>query len=359
MAHIVPLDKCDHRLAEMVGGKATGLGKLVRHGLRVPPGFAVTSHAYREFVSATGLDRQIRCLLLGADTVEAQIQASKRIRGLFEFHRLSPPLSEELAQACRWLGDSTPVAVRSSSVSEDAAEASFAGEHDTYLWVRGPDAVSSHVLRCWASLFSPEALAYFKHVNLPAEDAAMGVVVQAMVPAEAAGVMMTIDPVTGDPSQVSIEASYGLGLAVVGGEVTPDRFFVDKVTLETRARKVSPKPLAYRFLPEHGRVAVTEVPPEDQSRPCLTDNEVVEIAKLGILVERALGGAQDIEWAVGPNGVAGREVFLLQTRPETVWSQKARAPLTDHGSSIMDRIVANMRVPMRLTNVQAAPARRS
>ncbi len=356
MKYVVHLEECDSQLAEVVGGKAIGLGRLLQHGLRVPPGFAVTVHAYREFVAATGIDREIRRLLSGSATVEAQSEASTLIRRLFTMQPSHALLAEELKQALVSLGDSTPVAVRSSAISEDANEASFAGEHDTYLWVRGADSILAHVLSCWGSLFTPQALAYFDHVDIVPEDAAMAVVVQTMVPAEAAGVMMTLDPVNGDPSQVTIEGSYGLGLAVVGGEVTPDRFFVDKVTRDIRSRAISTKPVAYRFVEELGEVALTDVPAEDQSQPCLSSREVAELADLGVRVEAALGGAQDIEWAIGPPAPgddAGRDVFLLQARQETVWSRKPRPPLADPETSIMDRIVANMRMPMRL---KAAPA---
>lgn len=176
----------------------------------------------------------------------------------------------------------------------------------------------------------------------------MGVVVQMMVPAEAAGVMITIDPVSGDRSQISIEASYGLGLGVVGGEITPDRYEVDKVTLELRSRTIMPKQAAYRFDAEAGEVRFVDVPPELWGAPCLSDEEVVAIAELGKRVERALGGPQDVEWAIGPGPSGKREVFLLQARPETVWSRRPRGPLADPNEPILSRMLRNMSIPMRL-----------
>ena len=192
------------------------------------------------------------------------------------------------------------MAVRSSATAEDTAEASFAGEHDTYLWVRGAEAVLAHVGRCWASLFTARAVAYRARLGIGDDELAMGVVVQAMVPAEAAGVLLTLDPLNGDRSQVTIEAAYGLGTAVVEGEVTPDRFAVDKVTLELRSRSVGEKAYADRFDPAAGRVVRSEVPDALRARPCLDDAEVVELARLGKRIEQALGVAQDVEWAVGP-----------------------------------------------------------
>ncbi len=350
MEYILPLKDCHAHFSEVVGGKAMGLGSLLRQDLPVPAGFAVSTHAYREFVEATGIDRAIQKNLRHADTLESQREASERIRSLFEESELQDPLFDELTEAYRELGPqgSLPVAVRSSSVSEDAAEASFAGEHDTYLWVEGPEAVARNVLRCWSSLFTPQALSYFRQFELHPDETAMGVVVQTMVAAEAAGVMITIDPVTGDRSQISIEGSCGLGLSVVGGEVTPDRYFVDKVTLDIRARMISPKGIAYRFDPELGEVCRIEIPEVEQMRPCLTEEEVIQIAALGKQVERALGAPQDIEWALGPGVSGDREIYLLQTRPETVWRNKQAAPLSASPTSIMNRLVGNMSVPMRI-----------
>jgi pyruvate,water dikinase len=318
MSYVFPLDGCEPHVAAVVGGKAVGLGRLMREGLRVPPGFAVGTHAYREFVTDTGLDRAIHGLLEDAGSVDEQAEVARRIRSLFDEHEAGSALREQLARAYEGLGADLPVAVRSSAITEDAAQASFAGEHDTFLWVVGDEAVGRAVLCCWASLFSRRALAYFGRVGLRPGESAMGVVVQAMVAAEAAGAMMTLDPVTGDRSQITIEGAYGLGEAVVAGEVNPDRYAVDKVTLEIRSRTVGMKHVAYRFDPALGEVRLDEVPPEEQPLPCLSDDEIVEIATLGKRVERSLGRAQDVEWAID----GSREVHLLQTRPETVWSQK-------------------------------------
>jgi phosphoenolpyruvate synthase/pyruvate phosphate dikinase len=320
VSYVFQLDGCEPHLAEVVGGKAVGLGSLLREGLLVPRGFAIGAHAYREFVTETGLAGPIHELLAGAESLHAQADASVRIRTLFEGQAIQAPLREELERAYGELGE-PPVAVRSSAMSEDAAEASFAGEHETYLWVEGAAAVGRAVLRCWASLFTPQALAYFRRVGVPADETAMGVVVQTMVPSEAAGVMLTLDPVTGDRSQITIEGSYGLGEAVAAGEVNPDRFAVDKVTLEIRSRTLSAKHVAHRFDPGAGEVRLVGVPAEQQELPCMSDEEVVEVATLGKRVERALGAPQDLEWAIGP----GREVHLLQTRPETVWSRRRTA----------------------------------
>ncbi len=332
-SHVLPLEACGADAAPLVGGKAVGLGHLVRQGHRVPPGFAVTTAAYREALAAGGRPATV------GDRLAAELVAAYR----------------RLGRA----GDrDPPVAVRSSATAEDTAEASFAGQQDTYLWVRGADAVLANVARCWASLFTDRAVAYRARLGIGDDEVAMGVVVQAMVPAEAAGVLLTLDPLTGDRSQVTIEAAYGLGTAVVEGEVTPDRFAVDKVTLELRSRSVGEKAFAYRFDPAAGRVARVEVPAADRARPCLDDAEVAELARLGKRVEQALGVPQDVEWAVGPpaapgttaagaapGAAGGRELWLLQARPETVWSRRPRQAVVPPGTSAMDRMLAYLGRP--------------
>jgi phosphoenolpyruvate synthase/pyruvate phosphate dikinase len=316
VSYIVPLSGCEPGLSEVVGGKAIGLGSLIRANLQVPPGFAIGAHAYREFVSESALGEAIGGLLANVDSVRAEAEASRQLRLLFEERELQAALREACARAYSDLGE-PPVAVRSSAVREDAAEASFAGQHETCLWIQGAEAVGRAVVRCWASLFTPQALAYFRRVGVRPEESAMGVVVQAMIPAECAGVMITLDPVTGDRSQITVEASFGLGQAVVAGEVTPDRYAVDKVLLDIRSRTISPKHVARRFDSSAGEVRLVAVPADEQRLPCMSDQEVVEVAAIGKRVERALGAAQDIEWALGPE----RDVHLLQARPETVWSR--------------------------------------
>ncbi len=335
---VIWLEECGPDSQPLVGGKAVGLGALLREGLQVPPGFAITTHAFREHVERNRLGQRIAQLLGESD----QQRVSDEIRGLFENSQVSSQLEDEVVGAyqrlCAGFASETPVAIRSSATAEDLADASFAGQQETYLWIIGLPQVVKSVVRCWASLFTPQALAYRAHRNIASADLAMGVVVQCMVPAAAAGVMLTIDPVSGDRSAIVIEASYGLGVAVVNGEVTPDRFCVDKVLLEIRSRSIGTKTIAYRFSPAVQGTRVEPVPSEQQIQACLTDVEVVELASLGKRMERAMGCAQDIEWALGP----GRDLFLLQARPETIWSQKQSAPLSAAGTTVMDRILQTM-----------------
>lgn len=360
MDHVLWLDACSADSAPRVGGKAIGLGSLLREGLQVPPGFVVTTNAYVEAIRAAGLEDEIAAILRGADTLESQHVASERIGLLFEEAELAGPVAIEVGAAYRRLCGPTaldvPVAVRSSATAEDRADASFAGQQETYLWIHGAGDVNRHILRCWASLFTRQAIAYRAHLSVPLEGLAMAVVVQRMVAAEAAGVMITIDPVTGDRSQITIESSVGLGLAVVGGEVTPDRFGVDKVTYDIRTRSIGDKAIAYRFDPHAGGVVIGDVPEDLRSGPSLGDEEIVALARLGRQIERTRGGPQDIEWAIGPGPLGDREVFLLQVRPETVWSRHDSVPISDPTTPILERMLEAMSRPLQLRDNAPAPS---
>jgi len=308
---------------DLVGGKAIGLGMLLGAGLPVPPGFAVTTEAYRASVAGAGLADRIE-RLLGDVSEVGDAETSRRIMGLFDDTVLSGAVAEEIRQAYAALsgGDDFPVAVRSSATAEDRADASFAGQQDTYLWIQGEDEVLRHVVRCWASLFTPRAIGYRARVGVPVTDLAMGVVVQQMVPADAAGVMMTLEPVQGDRQQIYLESAFGLGEGVVRGDVGSDRFWVDKSTFSTRRQEIGLKKQAHCFIPEAGEVGLVDVPTEQQEQPSLTPDEVVALARLGSRIEQHFAMPMDIEWAIAA-GDNGRTIYLLQARPETVWSRKS------------------------------------
>ncbi len=315
--HALWLNECvGHDCSALVGGKAKALGALLSTGFQVPPGFVITTAAYREHVAHNNLAPELERLLSDSATFEAQMRVAQEIRHLFEASAPSTPLQEEVLSRYAQL-DEGPVAVRSSATAEDLAEASFAGQQETYLWVSGAQSVLRHILRCWASLFTSQAIAYRARMRSPVTDLAMGVVVQRMVAAEAAGVMLTIDPISGDRSSIVIEAAYGLGAAVVNGELEPDRWCVDKSTSSIQSRAAGDKRFAYRHDADAGGMRREPVPAQLQRRPCLSDQEVLELASLGKRLEDMMGRTQDIEWAVSPE----RQVLLLQARPETVWSQ--------------------------------------
>jgi pyruvate,water dikinase len=210
--------------------------------------------------------------------------------------------------------------VRSSAIAEDMPDASFAGVQDTYLWLCGAEAVLDGVRRCWASVDNPEAVAYREERGIAR--GSMSVAVQYMVDARVAGVMFTLNPVSGDRSSIAIDASYGLGVSVVGGAVTPDSYLVSKVTREIVRRQIGAKATEVVADPAAATTVERAVPEELRSRPCLSDDELVRLAEIGRRIEAHYSQPQDVEWAIDRRL---DELAILQSRPETVWSRKPRA----------------------------------
>ena len=314
-----------------VGGKGGSLGELVRAGISVPPGFVVATEAFEQFLAALETHEPVRERIeaLRADELPAITACSQALRSRIEQTPLPSALSAQITAAhARLCAESTErptaaVAVRSSATTEDAADASFAGLQDTYLWVTGVADTLRMIRSCWASLYSVESISYRRHRGLPEQSVSMAVVVQQMVDARTAGVMFTRSPTTGDRSVITIEGSWGLGSAVVGGEVTPDRWVIGKITGEIGVRDISDKTIQHR--PAAAGGICTEPVEEAQRRaPCLSDTQLNTLCSIGRQVERHYGRPQDIEWAI--ERTSG-EVLLLQSRPETVWSAREAAPV--------------------------------
>jgi pyruvate,water dikinase len=243
------------------------------------------------------------------------------------------------------------VAVRSSATLEDSAEASFAGLQDTYLAVRGAGEVLDRVRACWASLYNDESVAYRRRRGIGEDGLAMGVVVQRMLSPRSAGVMFTRSPVTGDRSVVAIEGTWGLGSALVGGEVTPDSFTVSKVTGEITGRRVSVKLRVHSFTPNGQGISATPMAFPLRRTPCLTDDEARALALLGRQVEDHYGTPQDIEWALLGDSPAhpalhadcADRIVLLQSRPETVWAARDQTPIASPQAKASDHVLARFR----------------
>ena len=314
-----------------MGGKCANLGEMLSAGIPVPPGFAITATAYKRFIEETGIAEEIyrilREVIVDKSKPELYEEASRRIRRVIEETPMPEAIENAIRDAYRELaarvGDvEVYVAVRSSATAEDLPDASFAGQQETYLNVKGEEEVLKKVQKCWSSLFTPRAIFYREEKGFKHEEVLISVAVQKMVNAKAAGVMFTINPVTGDPSQVVIEGNWGLGEAVVSGAVTPDQFVVDKESLEIIDRKVAKKTVEYVRDPETGRTVHAEVPPERQLVPCLTDEEIIKLAELAKRIEQHYGRPQDIEWAIDRDLPFPENVFIVQSRPETVWSVK-------------------------------------
>lgn len=319
MDYIVALKDCTPNRAPEVGGKALGLGTLSRLALNVPAGFVVTTDAYRASVAEELRDR-VTQLANSADSVEEMQIAAKEIGEAFTADMIPSEVRLAVLAAYEEIGGiEAPVAVRSSATAEDRADASFAGQQETFLWVTGADAVLEYLARCWASLYTPQAISYRRRFGEGADDLAMAVVIQRMVHADVAGVMMTLDPATGDRSKVYVEAAYGFGEGVVKGDAVSDSFWVDAASGTLSHCEIRDKDSAHRLDPDSGEVRLLPVDANHRRRPTLSNDEAEALAQVGLAVQRELGSPQDIEWAIAADDGA-REIFLLQARPETVWS---------------------------------------
>lgn len=300
--------------ADLVGGKGYNLALLTRAGFPVPQGFCVTTEAYRLAVSRHGVSEQIADKLAGinyANPDELE-RITRAIRELIVSMPLSEQLACEIRQAYTALGEDGFVAVRSSGTAEDLEGASFAGLHDTYLDIRGADEVADAVKRCWASLWTARATAYRHSRGFEHGEVALSVAVQLMVKSSVSGVMFTANPMTAATDEVTINASWGLGEAIVSGIVTPDEITVKSVTGQILDRMVGEKQQRIDRDPEGGTVT-TDVPRADRSRLSLTDAQIAELTRLGLAVQHYYGDIpQDVEWAM-----AGDQVHLLQSRPIT------------------------------------------
>ncbi len=316
----------------IVGGKNANLGEMIRAGIPVPPGFAVTAYAFKRFIEETGIKDEIYRIIRehvkpGASDPKDYEEASKRIRELIEKTPMPSDIEEEIRRAyrelCKRVSRSEEfVAVRSSATAEDLPDASFAGQQETYLNVRGEDEVVEKVKKCWSSLFTPRAIFYRESKGFAHEKVLISVAVQKMVNSRSAGVMFTIHPVTGEEDKIVIEGAWGLGEAVVAGKVTPDEWVVDKKTLSIIERRISEKTLEIVRDSSTGRNAEMEVEPERRAAPCLSDEEVRRLAELAVAIEKHYGRAMDIEWAIDRDLPFPQSVFIVQARPETVWSSR-------------------------------------
>lgn len=317
-----------------VGGKGANLGECARAGLPVPPGFCVSTDAYRE---AT---REVTAQLTTDAAGGNALAARERVLGL----PLPQSVRSAISEAYHWLGEPA-VAVRSSATAEDSAEASFAGQQDTYLGVVGVEAVLDAVRRCWSSLWTDRAVDYRRQQGVPDDGLALAVVVQAMVPADTAGVLFTRDPVTGDDTTMLASSSYGLGESVVAALVTPDTFTLSRDPAAVRARQIGSKRTRIDQTPEGG-TTTTDVPQADQAGQSLTDAELLRLVELGERVEAHYGAGQDIEWAF-----VGDELYLLQARPITTSAPAVEGHAPVHGRverALRDDLIEHFPAPFPL-----------
>ena len=345
-------EDCDKNSVSLVGGKCSSLGELIHAGVRVPPGFALTTEGYRAFMAPSGIEREMKLLLQNLDcqNLEALERASASIRAAIEAQPFSAQLEDLVAESYRQLSvrcclPAVPVAVRSSATAEDLPGASFAGQQDTFLWIRGADEVLEYMRRCISSLYTGRAIAYRANRGYDHEQVAISVGVQKMANSYTAGVMFTVHPANGDRSVLVIDSNFGFGESVVSGEVTPDHFVVNKVTLDIIDRTISQKQICYTVDLQNQVSRAVEVPFERQNMQSLIDDEITELAWMGKQIETHYGRPMDIEWAVDKDLPSGGNIFILQARPETVWSEKqSQAPLAaaGAGASAIDYILAGL-----------------
>lgn len=310
--HVLGLHEVDETQVAVVGGKGAHLGGLRRiDGVRVPAGFCVTTDAFRRIMAETrSIDGQLdRLSRLNPDDREAVRTLSAEIRRTIEGIAIPEDLAAAITRALAQLGEQAAYAVRSSATAEDLPTASFAGQQDTYLNVVGSAAILRHISRCWASLFTERAVTYRQHNGFDHRKVQMAVVVQQMVFSQAAGIMFTADPVTSNRKVVSVEASFGLGEALVSGLVNADVFTVRDG--EIVARTIGTKRLAIHASPTGG-TREQAIDPQRQNQPALTDAQVARLARLGRRIEAHFDHPQDIEWCLVDDGFQ-----IVQSRPIT------------------------------------------
>lgn len=325
-AYVLWFDELHRKDVNLVGGKSSSLGELTTStGVPVPYGYATTAHAYRYFMDVTGQNKKIHELLQGLSDVEDSVELHEVCTKIRE-SIVSAEMPEDLATAIgdayeelsKKVNEENPyVAVRSSATAEDLPDASFAGQQDTYLNVTGRDMVIRKVKECYASTFTDRAVYYRAKKNFDHENVALSAAVQMMADSKVAGVMFTVNIANGDDKSIMIEGSWGLGEYVVQGTVTPDNFIINKEDLTIASRHINEKAIELVRKPG-GDVEERKVPEELAKAQALTDEQVVQLATYAKAIEKHYGCYMDMEWAVDHQN----RVWILQARPETVWSKK-------------------------------------
>src|SRR5271157_1536020 len=309
---VLPLADASATLSQ-VGGKGASLARMAAAGLPVPPGFHITTAAYRRFVMEHELQEKILSAVsaVAADQQAQLEEASKQIASLFAQSAMPDDIAEAIRRAYAELGgDDLPVAVRSSATAEDLPELSFAGQQETYLNMHGAAMVLEAVKRCWASLWTARAIGYRARNGIAQEEVSLAVVVQELVPADAAGILFTANPLTGARDQVMINAAWGLGEAIVGGQVTPDTVVVEKASGAITTQEITEKDVM--TVRTQSGTHEELVPADRRTRPVLSPAQAAKLARTGVQIEDLYGQPMDIEWALH-NG----RVYVLQARPIT------------------------------------------
>jgi pyruvate, water dikinase len=330
---------------DVVGKKCAQLGEMTKAGFNVPPGFALSLQAYEVFMKKSGASEDIGHYFAQFEAnpsspsdLPKYDKASKIIRAIVEQKGMPAELEDSICRSydelCRVSGVSNvSVATRSAGPS------SHPGQYETFLHVQGKPEIIKNIIKVWSSTFNQRSIHARHRAGLPLDYDPIGVAVLTMVNSKAAGVMFTLNPANGDRSKIIIEGNWGLGESVVSGSVTPDKWVVDKVVLEIVKSTISSKDLEFVFDESSGRARMLNVPSDRQSIPCLPDEEVLELARLGKRLEQHYHAPQDIEWTVDRDLPFPGNIFFVQTRPETIWSKKrSEGKLKTTGSASRDVI---------------------
>ncbi|MFU8766116.1 MAG: phosphoenolpyruvate synthase [Candidatus Methanoperedens sp.] len=305
----------------IVGGKGASLGEMIQAELPVPPGYAVTAQAYRRFLDENGFaDKLFRTLDIDVNDADALNGAEKKAKKIILDGKIPPDIEQGIrskyAELCKKEGHEVNVAIRSSATAEDLPDASFAGQQDTFLNVKGEDDVIDAVKKCWASLYGARAIYYRVNQGFDHRKVDLCAVVQMMVDAEKAGVMFSSHPSTGDGVTI-IEGAWGLGEAVVSGVVSPDYYVIDKGTKKIKERRIAIKNVMHTKDPKTGKTVNLPVPNDMKNATVLEDDEMLRLVDFAEILEELYGIPQDIEWAIMKG-----EVYILQSRPITTIKKK-------------------------------------
>jgi pyruvate,water dikinase len=312
---------------KLVGKKCANLGEMIRMGLPVPPGFAISIALYRKFAKESGADKEIsgyvkRLGELKGQNIAVFDKLSRDIRGIIESKEIPEGAGKMIASHYKELGKKAKAADIAVSVRSAGTE-SRPGMFETYLNVTGIEDVLDKVKKVWSSAYTARAIAFRVNKDIPVMGDELGVAVTRMVNARSAGIAFTVDPVTADASKIVISANWGLGEGVVSGAESVDRFVVDKKSFAILETYIGKK--AKQVVNKKRGVGWDKVPPKKQSVPCLSDDEIVAVARLAMLLEERLGEPQDVEWVIDPDFPPTHNIFLLQTRPAEVAAKKAEA----------------------------------
>ncbi|NYT00322.1 MAG: phosphoenolpyruvate synthase [Methanocellales archaeon] len=335
------LEEVRSKDVSLVGGKGASLGEMMNEELPVPRGFAVTAQAFRQFLDDTGIAKKLfKSLEIDVDDSEALKNAEKKAKSLIIDAKMPPEMKRDILSAydklCDREGEEVFVAVRSSATAEDLPDASFAGQQETFLNVRGGEAVVDAVKRCWISLYGARAIFYRAKQGFEHEHVNIAVIIQTMVDADKAGVLFTAHPTSGEPTTI-IEAGWGLGEAVVSGSISPDNYVVDRRTKKILQRNIATKNIMHIRDRDTGNTIKKKVPDDMMDEKVLTDVELMKLTELGEIVENHYGIPQDVEWAI-----VNEKIYMLQSRPITTIQRIGKeTQLVEEGELILEGIGAS------------------